>query len=305
MEHKVDIALATFNHKDTIERAIRSCLEQKTNFKFRIIIGDDCSTDGTTDIVRKYAQNFPDVIVPKIRSFNTFSTDYNRRNGILLLEECEAPYIALLDGDDYWIDENKLQSQVDFLETNESYSGIGSNSILSSSNQKYKKYLKKEAHDYTLSLDGVKKEGFRLPFQTSTYMFRRKVLTDMTYKVLAKSFAGDYVLCLSALNFGNLKYEAKPSSVYRVHGDGVNTLTRPFRAYRTVLFGKPNLADLFENRLVLSKTRMMFWKGMVKHSSRKDYLKTFYLLLVLMFSKTDTMHNKKGYFNFFFSNIFK
>lgn len=301
INYSVDIPICTYNQEKYIRQCLDGILKQKCSFRYRILIGDDCSSDQTRKIIEEYSLKYPDTIYVFYHKNRLGAA----ANSIFLLKKCTSRYIALCDGDDYWIKETKLQHQYDFLESDVSFSGVGSNSILSVSGQESKRYLKKEKNDYAISLRKVESEGFRLPFQTSSFMFRKEALTEMTFKVLEKSFAGDYVLFLSALNIGDLKYEANPSSVYRVHGDGVNTLTRPFRAYRTVLFGKPNLADLFENRLVLSKTRMMFWKGLVRHSSRKDYLKTFYLLLVLMFSKTDTMYNKKRYFNFFFSNIFK
>ena len=119
----VSILCVTYNHKDYIAQALDSFLMQKTNFKFQIIVGDDCSTDGTTDILKEYAKKYPDIIKPIFREKN-IGRDRNllATNALDIYSNAKTPYIAMCDGDDYWIDENKLQKQVDFLETHPDYS---------------------------------------------------------------------------------------------------------------------------------------------------------------------------------------
>ena len=120
---KLSICVATYNNKDYIAQALDSFLMQKTNFKFQIIVGDDCSTDGTTDILKEYAKKYPDIIKPIFREKN-IGRDRNllATNALDIYSNAKTPYIAMCDGDDYWIDENKLQKQVDFLETHPDYS---------------------------------------------------------------------------------------------------------------------------------------------------------------------------------------
>lgn len=118
MEELVHIFMTTYNHKDYISKAIESVLVQKTNFKYKIIIGEDNSTDGTRKIVKKYEESYPD----KIEAY------YNKKNlGMIknssqILKKCNAKYTALIEGDDYWTDTCKLQKQVNFLESNPDYS---------------------------------------------------------------------------------------------------------------------------------------------------------------------------------------
>jgi glycosyltransferase involved in cell wall biosynthesis len=113
----VDVFMATYNHEKYIRQAIESFLNQKTDFKMRLIIGEDFSTDNTAEIVKEYASRFPDKIAPLINNRNMGMTD----NSVQILNACHAPYFAMLEGDDFWTDPLKLQKQVDFLEANPDY----------------------------------------------------------------------------------------------------------------------------------------------------------------------------------------
>ena len=116
--YMVDIPMCTYNHEKYIAQTIESILMQKTDFKIRLFIGEDCSIDNTRKIVKQYAEKYPDIIFPVYHNENIGAV----RNSEILLKKCTAKYIALLDGDDYWTDPYKLQKQVDFLEKNPEYS---------------------------------------------------------------------------------------------------------------------------------------------------------------------------------------
>lgn len=108
----VTVVCITYNHEKYIAQALDSFLAQKTNFKFKVFVGEDCGSDGTADIVRQYAQRYPDIIVPFLREENMGA----QRNLIDLCQRATSPYIAFCEGDDYWIDDHKLQKQVEFME---------------------------------------------------------------------------------------------------------------------------------------------------------------------------------------------
>src|SRR5215813_14592957 len=110
----VDVNLVTYNHEKFVARAIESILKQKTDFSYRLIIGDDCSTDSTQSIIRNYAEQYPEQIQTLLSSQH-YGIEHPDRIGIQVLRLNTAEYVALLDGDDYWTDPNKLQKQVDFL----------------------------------------------------------------------------------------------------------------------------------------------------------------------------------------------
>lgn len=109
--------MVTYNHEKYISKAIENVLNQKTNFDFELIIGEDCSTDNTRNIIEEFCKKKPN----KIR---LFSNDKNLgviQNEINIIKASQGKYLALCEGDDYWTDPLKLQKQVDFLEANQDY----------------------------------------------------------------------------------------------------------------------------------------------------------------------------------------
>ena len=113
----VSIHCLAYNHKDYIAQAIESFLMQQTNFRYEIVIGEDCSTDGTREIVFDYAKEYPDLI-------RVITSDKNvgmNENALRTSMAAKGKYLAICEGDDYWIDPLKLQKQVDFLEVNPDY----------------------------------------------------------------------------------------------------------------------------------------------------------------------------------------
>ena len=113
----VSVCIQTYQHAPYIRECIDSVLMQETNFPFEIILGEDDSTDGTREICIEYHNRHPDIIRLFLRSekdkiyINDEKT--GRFNYIQNLKEAKGRYIALLDGDDYWISKNKLQQQAD------------------------------------------------------------------------------------------------------------------------------------------------------------------------------------------------
>ena len=117
----VSICCITYNHENYIKKALDGFLMQKTNFAFEILINDDASTDGTTNIIRSYESKYPDMIKPIYQIENQYSKGIRSIYGFFNFPRAKGKYIAMCEGDDYWIDPNKLQTQVDFLENNEDY----------------------------------------------------------------------------------------------------------------------------------------------------------------------------------------
>lgn len=111
---KVSIVVLTYNHNEYIRDSILSCINQKTNFPYELIICDDFSTDGTTDTIKSIYQNYPELIVLSLQNENTGGPK-NFEDG---LRKVRGKYIALCEGDDFWCDPDKLQIQYDFMENN-------------------------------------------------------------------------------------------------------------------------------------------------------------------------------------------
>ena len=116
---KASICIITHNHEQWIADAIDGALMQVANFDFEIIIGEDCSTDGTAEIVNQYQRNHPD----KIRVVTSRKNVGGEANLSRTMEAAQGEYIALCEGDDFWNDQNKLADQVAFLEANPDHAG--------------------------------------------------------------------------------------------------------------------------------------------------------------------------------------
>lgn len=122
MDYKVSVIFITYNHGKYVEKALRSILEQETNFPFEVVVGDDISTDDTRSIIENVAKTYPDRQVRFVKrekntgrpTLNVYETTY----------ECSGEYLAYLEGDDYWIGKDKLQKQVDFLENHKEYIAV-------------------------------------------------------------------------------------------------------------------------------------------------------------------------------------
>ena len=114
MEVMVSILTTAYNHAPYIAQALDSFLMQKTDFPFEVIIHDDASTDRTADIIRKYAEKYPDIIHPIFQTENQYSKGADVYKFMPPL--IRGNYIAQCEGDDYWCDERKLQKQVDYME---------------------------------------------------------------------------------------------------------------------------------------------------------------------------------------------
>lgn len=111
----VSIICNTYNHEKFIARALDSFLKQKCDFNFEVLVHDDASTDRTAEIIKEYEVRFPDIVKPIYQEENLYSKKVNI-NVKFQYPRARGKYIAICEGDDFWTDENKIQTQFDILE---------------------------------------------------------------------------------------------------------------------------------------------------------------------------------------------
>ena len=116
----ISVLCISYNHARYIEIAIQGFLLQETQYKYEIIIHDDASTDGTQDLILKWQSRYPELIRTVLQKENTFSK--GARPFELLLKQAKGKYIAICEGDDYWLEPSKLQKQAEFLEAHSDFS---------------------------------------------------------------------------------------------------------------------------------------------------------------------------------------
>ena len=111
---KVSVCVVTYNQEKYIRQCLQSIVDLETDFDFEVIVGEDCSTDGTRSVIRAFVVKYPNIVNPIFRDTNIGAMN----NFADILSVANGNYIALCEGDDYWTDPYKLQKQVDFLEGN-------------------------------------------------------------------------------------------------------------------------------------------------------------------------------------------
>lgn len=226
----VTIICFTYNHEKYIKYALDGFLSQKTDFKFKIIIHDDASTDATGDLIEKYAEKYPEIIIPIIQKQN------QRQSGIrgMALERktifplLNSKYVAVCEGDDYWTDEYKLQYQIDFMEAHPAYVGTVHNSITLDMRKGTKeKYNKCWNSDRDVSLSDVISGNYGI-YQTASLVCKTEnYINPPDYFDLIS--VGDYPRALQLTTEGKVRYFAKIMSVYR-YASGVNSWTNRYLA---------------------------------------------------------------------------
>ncbi len=111
----VSVCMLAFNHEDYVAEALEGILSQDVGFRYEILVHDDASTDGTADIIRKYAERFPRIIKPVYQQQNHWSRGINP-TVFFNYPRVQGEYVAWCEGDDVWIDPKKLQVQIEILE---------------------------------------------------------------------------------------------------------------------------------------------------------------------------------------------
>jgi len=215
----VSVSIITYNHEDYIAHAIDSVLNQQTDFAYEIIIGDDYSTDKTRKIIKEYQQRYPDTI-SLILHPKRYAGVPGRLNNITNIYACRGTYVALLDGDDYWTDTQKLQVQVDFMNNNDAFIAVANDvKIVTHDNQATGGYYSGEhkilQKDTSFSHENILQEGWCLT-QTSSLLFRNKTFREFPdwYWTIVSA---DYALIVLLSRYGPIKYFKKAYSAYRIH----------------------------------------------------------------------------------------
>ena len=203
---QVSVSIITYNHREYIARAIDSVLQQECDFPYEIIVGDDCSTDGTQDILRDYQQRYPERI-HLILHPTRYEGIPGRLNNITNLYACRGQYIAMLDGDDYWISPDKLQRQVSFLDQHPDYVLTFHDTLFVSDDPNFKEHYQSETHDKlkpgaTYTYSDVVAGWF---MQTSTLLYRNGLIgefPDWFWYV----YSADYAIQLLVAQHGKIRY---------------------------------------------------------------------------------------------------
>lgn len=258
---KVSVCVISYNQEAFIKDCLDSILEQKTNFTYDIVIGEDCSKDGTHKIVEDLSNS----------NKNIFLLENSKNLGVLpnfirTLKACKGEYIAFCEGDDYWTDAYKLQKQVDFLEQNPFYGGVSTNN----------RWLIEKEHTFR---DSILKEGEITfedlcesnPINSQTILFRKSLVKNIEWMKGLK--IGDWPLHFLVSNQQPYYRLHDITTVYRVHEGGVHSLLKEEVKLRNrveVLSAVLENLDLTEGRINLIKGSIRGLLRKIMNYNRKE-----------------------------------
>jgi glycosyltransferase involved in cell wall biosynthesis len=265
----VSVCIITYNQEKFISQAIESVLMQETDVNYEIVIGEDCSTDKTGEIVKEYGRKYADKIVPLFNNSNSGM----HRNQARALKACQGKYVALLDGDDYWTCPCKLQKQVDFLEINKECTICFHKTEVFYEDKSKKAYNSPVQDQKKISTiyDLLEENSM----QTSSVMFRNRLfneLPDFYFKVVIP----DYYLHLINAHYGNIGYIDEVMSAYRIHKDGIWSMKQEKNVIRNVfniieIFNEFNIyTDYKYNDKIKSRICSLFYGLLSKYEEEHD-----------------------------------
>jgi glycosyltransferase involved in cell wall biosynthesis len=262
----VSVLFITYNHAKFVRKALESILMQQTTFPFKIIVGDDKSTDGTREIIEEMAVQHPDKIILSNPDKNIGPA----KNFIQLLTACQnsnARYIAYLEGDDYWTDTGKLQKQVDFLEANPDFSICFHKAKI-----EYEEGIVPFYPDINANTPEVTTIE---DIATGNYIHSPSVVFRNVLKVkempdwYETAFPGDWPLHVMNACHGKIRFMQDEMCVYRVHSNGTFSTQRNEKEISKYLPTIKNLAAYLNKRFPLLSKKLnkyyssLFFKAFV------------------------------------------
>lgn len=240
----ISVVIQTYNHAPFIQQCLDSVVSQRTDYRLEILVGEDGSTDGTAEIVNEFARRHP----TRLRVFHRSRADViylmgrptGRFNLLRTIEGASGRYIAILDGDDYYTDQSKLDRQARFLDDHPDFSACFHDfSWVDSAGKPYKSSSALRRHDI-----GLGDVAVGCGFHASTFLSRNDFRVPTWFKRLPYS---DWPLLLLRAGGGRLGYINREMAAYRTHDDGVFTsaaeVQRLLSDRRTAVIVRKNWED--------------------------------------------------------------
>ena len=271
---KLTVVTTTYNHEKYIKQALNGFVMQVTNFPFEVRICDDCSTDKTRDIIEEYRIKYPNIIKPIYNDTNIGPMD----NFIRTLSTVNTEYVALCDGDDFWTDSNKLQKQVDFLESHKDFSICFHQTKIFFEDSIEKEQIYPTGIPEETTIDNLVSMSNYIPANTVVYrwMFYNssKVLKDIFPQNIVP---GDYYLHLLHAKTGKIYFMNEIMSQYRRHTSGMWWLnaTQEGKEQFDLVYGKKllNFYDAIEENIQISSKATYIYKKDIIHNAIVSFSK--------------------------------
>lgn len=212
----LSVCVRSYNQCEFLKIAIDSILSQKTTFDFNIIVSDDCSTDGTRELLQDYSAQYPGKFCLVFGEKNIGGPNNFRR----VIETAQSKYVAFMDGDDYWVDNYKLQKQYDFMTTHPEYVGCFHNAYVRVNDCEDLCLFNSEFLNSCITFETIVRKHWFMP-TSSEFVVRESIFFPEWYDTVPND---DYVINLGIAMRGNFYYMPDVMSVYRKHEKNLSAM---------------------------------------------------------------------------------
>ena len=208
---KVSVCVITYNHELYITQCLQSIVGQQCSFDFEVIVRDDCSQDGTLEIIRDFQARYPKIVKLLDASKNIGAN----KNILSVFSVVKGKYLALCEGDDYWLDVKKLEKQVAVMESQHELTFTAHPCVIhDESGLTEKNYVKSPDNLAITCNDVLAVTGQFAP--TASYMFRRELI-EFLPAWFGAAPVGDFYIEMYAIAMGRGLYLSDAMSAYRIH----------------------------------------------------------------------------------------
>ncbi len=244
----LSIVVPTYNHEKYIAKALDGILMQKTSYKYEVLVGEDASLDGTRAVLQEYEKRYPGRFTMIYRDVN--AGGFGNNNGGDLVARARGKYLAYLEGDDFWIDEEKLELQLSFLEEHTDYVAVGCNTVVVDENSEPKEEKYPQCRDVEYTLKHYRRGLF--PGQNACMIYRMDLYRTMGQDEIWKTapMPGDRIVYFWMASHGKIRCIQRKMSAYRHITSGGTSFSASF---------KPSYGEMIR-----------WWENLVAMSYRMD-----------------------------------
>lgn len=280
-EIKVSVYCLAYNHEKYIKDCLEGFVNQKTNFKYEVIVHDDASTDNTASIIKEYASKYPNIIKPILQKENQYSQSLQHIIDKFIEPALKGKYVAICEGDDYWCDNYKLQKQVGILENHPEYVACTHQTKTVNSSKGDVSLYSKLKQSGIIDIEKILRDRGPV-YHTSSLCYRKEALENKPAFCYITKGIGDYSDEFALAFKGEIYYIDEIMSVYRQFTESSwslnvrDVVSAKEKYYKDMiaLLEEVNSYSKYEYKDILDKTILDFkyqmWKLKPEYSVLKD-----------------------------------
>lgn len=266
----ISVLVITYNHEAYIKQSLKTIVDQNGNFRLEVVVSNDCSTDGTDLVIRDFIKSYNGNAAIKY-----FAQDHNigiLPNLIFALNQCSGDFLAFCEGDDFWLDEHKLQKQLNLYHQHSDCSMVITNRLVirednSTYDELYDVFHKKKVFAVSDIIEGF------IPGTQTMFAKNNKLLVDFLSAYKGLEHGDRYITYFFSLQ-GNIYLLLEITAAYRLTGYGAWSANNGLRK----LQWKAELLEDFHHRIglplnniALARTQLACWFLTIKYCVKRPH----------------------------------